>query len=70
MRGLPSLLYAVTQALEMSTTTCHVSQMDADNDLIGDPCDTNKDRYCVSIGHIRTFISNFSLTQVKSNLLQ
>lgn len=26
----------------------YVSQMDADNDLIGDPCDTNKDRYCVS----------------------
>lgn len=26
----------------------HLSQMDVDNDLIGDPCDTNKDRYCVA----------------------
>lgn len=24
---------------------CHLSQTDMDNDLIGDPCDTNKDRY-------------------------
>lgn len=23
---------------------CHLSQTDMDNDLIGDPCDTNKDR--------------------------
>lgn len=23
----------------------YLSQTDADNDLIGDPCDTNKDRY-------------------------
>lgn len=26
----------------------HLSQTDVDNDLIGDPCDTNKDRYCVT----------------------
>lgn len=31
----------------MLPITPFISQMDVDNDLIGDPCDTNKDRYFV-----------------------
>lgn len=40
------------------TVNTHLSQTDMDNDLIGDPCDTNKDRYKLQWRPQRTLFSS------------
>lgn len=46
--------------------SCHLTQLDVDNDLIGDPCDTNKDRYYMtSHNDDDKYILHFHLHQTK-----
>lgn len=60
------LLIILWKISYLKFNSTYVSQMDADNDLIGDPCDTNKDRYCVSSSvKSLVFICSVFILQVK-----